>query len=314
MYNNTLCAINQNVSHLDAVEDDWTILQPNIDHPIDDQEFIDVPYLDELLFVHKPSNILTLPGIGSEKQYCLASAVNDWLNSEGQSLILKSEANEKRHEMMSQRKGKSRRENMKKSIFTPRPCHRLDYDTSGIVVIALSKRALSCTSNLFEEKYIEKQYTALLSGHPSEDSGTINWPVGKIASPNGFNEFACLVGKSCLVGNRWVNNVTSDDFVEGSLRYAETDYIVSKRFAISSTSDVKYAKVQLFPKTGRGHQLRLHSAAMDHPILGDCLHGPLDVAATTPRLCLHAEKISMNVRLNSTSNVFKITVCAPPPF
>ena len=291
----------------------WILLEPHVSNYsfMVNDDLIILPPLDELLFTHKPSGLLTLPGVGPEKQYCLASAVNEWLNTEGQSLVIKAELSEKMGETKSQKK--KQRFNSR-GIFTPRPCHRLDYDTSGIVVVGLTRNALSLTSNLFEQKSIEKQYSALVWGHPREDKGTIKYAIGKIPSSN-FNEFACYMENTCLVGNRFLKNITVDNFVDGSLRDAETDFVVTKRFTITSGSSVfKYSKIKLYPKTGRGHQLRLHCASINHPILGDILHAPTEVANATPRLCLHAEQLAMNVQLSATSEKFRIVVSAQPPF
>ena len=61
-------------------------------------------------------------------------------------------------------------------------------------------------------------------------------------------------------------------------------------------------KLKLDPLTGRGHQLRLHMAAIGHPILGDTLHAPEAVATAAPRLCLHAEELELNVRIDGEGN------------
>lgn len=320
VHNGSLCPIQFHASapnaHVQRGEEQetWTLLEPfisNEDCAIESDDLIQLPSLDELIFTHKPSGLLTLPGISAEKQDCLSSGVNTWLNTEGQSLLRKAKLSEK----MSQDKRKKKKQRFKSNgNFTPRPCHRLDYDTSGIVVVGLTRNALSITSNQFEQKSIEKQYSALVWGHPKEDKGTIKYPIGKIPSSQ-FNEFACYMGGSCLVGNRFLNNITVQDFVDGSLRDAETDYVVKNRFTITSGSNVfKYSKILLKPKTGRGHQLRLHCSSIGYPILGDTLHAPPTVANATPRLCLHAEKITMGVQLRSSSHKVRLMVFDQPPF
>ena len=118
-----------------------------------------------------------------------------------------------------------------------------------------------------------------------------------------------------------------DDFVEQSLRDAKTKYTVLKRFILpvtcstddngdsSQNSLVQYTKVQLEPLTGRGHQLRLHMAAIGHPILGDQLHAPNTIVAAAPRLCLHAEELEMGVRIDGEEGACLALVrvrCIPP--
>lgn len=93
--------------------------------------------------------------------------------------------------------------------------------------------------------------------------------------------------------------------MEKSLRDAKTRYKVLKRFKLlvdeTDGNAVQYTKVKLEPLTGRGHQLRLHMAAIGHPILGDKLHAPDNVASATPRLCLHAEELELGVRIFQVS-------------
>ena len=115
----------------------------------------------------------------------------------------------------------------------------------------------------------------------------------------------------------------AEDFVEKSLRDARTQYTVLKRFKLSteyagpSEQCVEYTKVKLEPLTGRGHQLRLHMAAIGHPILGDQLHAPATIAAATPRLCLHAEELELDVRVDEGNDgicVGRVRVRSTPPF
>lgn len=136
-----------------------------------------------------------------------------------------------------------------------------------------------------------------------------------------YNEFVCLHNDS-----KW----KEEDFVEKSLRDAKTVYTVLKRFTLpiscsTSTNNgssqeklIQYTKVQLEPLTGRGHQLRLHMAAIGHPILGDQLHAPETIAHTTPRLCLHAEELELCVRIDGDSDdgtcTGHIRVRSIPPF
>jgi len=108
------------------------------------------------------------------------------------------------------------------------------------------------------------------------------------------------------------------DFLNNSLRPAKTYYKVTNRFTIPINNDdvhnnnnnnngkgcsnvAKYSRVELEPKTGRGHQLRLHMECIGHPILGDQLHGS-GVESVTPRLCLHAQRLEMHVLVLDPEN------------
>lgn len=296
----------------------WNLLTPTIDTlEIENESEISVPCLDQLLFVHKPSDLLTLPGIGELKQTCLASSVNDWLNdktSDGNILLKNAKVSANKNPLR-----KKRKQGKKKKEYIPRPCHRLDLDTSGIVVIGLTPDALSLTSKLFEDKIIQKTYIALCAGHIEKDNGFIEYPIGKVASCTGdFNEFFCYVDNEKMKNRSpCIQKVAISDyskFVEKSLREAKTEFRVSKRFTID---EAKYTRVELTPYTGRGHQLRLHMATIGHPLLGDNLHAPISVAEASPRLCLHAEKLELSCLVQKDEGAFvrsKVIVSSPSPF
>lgn len=136
----------------------------------------------------------------------------------------------------------------------------------------------------------------------------LNCSIGKIYNPNkGCNEFACLDDNTKL---------DKGDFVPKSLRSAQTQYSVLQRFNLPVVSGgfAKYTRIQLRPLTGRGHQLRLHMASIGHPILGDTLHAPNSIACVTPRLCLHAEKLRVRVRLDGDDQPSTVTAEALAPF
>ena len=122
--------------------------------------------------------------------------------------------------------------NEKDALPWPRPVHRLDYPTSGLLLIAKTKKAQVELGRQFEQKTIQKRYRAVLIGEIPE-SGVIKTPV---------NEFAA----------------------ESAYRRVKTvDSLKSKVLTL----------VDLFPKTGRTHQLRIHMASLGCPILGDSLYG-----------------------------------------
>lgn len=157
------------------------VVDPSENHPTLDNSDKDerLPFLDQLLFVHKPSGLLTLPGIGEDKQLCLASLVHEWLFEADETLVLKkAQANAIRHKHTAKKK-KSKKP---KPPFVPRPCHRLDFDTSGVLVIALTREALRLTNAMFEAKesnngyLLQKNYVALVAGHVVQNESTIDYP------------------------------------------------------------------------------------------------------------------------------------------
>jgi tRNA pseudouridine32 synthase/23S rRNA pseudouridine746 synthase len=238
----------------------------------------DYPLLDHLLFVHKPCGLLTLPGVGPDKADCLATRVLSWLEGT---------------------RTPSPRHGRNKKQFIPRPCHRLDFDTSGVLCIGLTRDALRYSSKQFETHLVDKTYVALVSGHLQPDSGIVDLAIGKVQRGD-HNEWECE-------GN-------ASQFIDKSLRPAITEFSVSKRFSViqENGKTFNYTRVILTPKTGRGHQLRLHMASLGHAILGDHLHAPPEVAGAAPRLCLHAEKLEIACLENEQPvRVRKVSL---PPF
>ncbi|MTI00139.1 pseudouridine synthase [Roseibium sp. RKSG952] len=142
--------------------------------------------------------------------------------------------------------------------------HRLDMDTSGIMVLARSAAALRHLGLQFERRKLEKTYIAEIWGHPVENSGEIDLPL--ICDwPNRPKQMVSFeVGKPALT--RW----------EVLERCART------------------CRVRLFPKTGRSHQLRVHMLALGHPIIGDRFYAEGEALAASPRLALHAESLSLH--------------------
>ena len=132
-------------------------------------------------------------------------------------------------------------------LLRPGIVHRLDRDTSGVVVATkdhLSHRRLSIG---FQERTIRKTYLAVVEGNPAEDDGTIDTPLGQVTDP-----------ESHLVS-------ADDDAINP--RPARTDYSVIEKFD-------GWSVIEARPLTGRLHQIRVHFASIGHPLLGDPFYGP----------------------------------------
>ena len=162
--------------------------------------------------------------------------------------------------------------------------HRLDKDTSGVIVAAKTQSAFQCLARQFKDRQVKKEYLALVWGKMPGDSGIIDRRIGRHRSDRKRMSSRHALAKS---------------------REAITQWQVEKRFAISagSTSINWVSLLRLQPKTGRTHQLRVHLADFGFPIVGDSIYGHkkknrehrnlsgsmLDVF---PRQALHAEKLS----------------------
>jgi len=138
--------------------------------------------------------------------------------------------------------------------------HRLDFGTSGIMVIALTKDITSHLSKQFENRTVVKTYDAILDGLLKEDSGSINFPISKDKS----------------------------DFPRLKICYTEGKFAVSPYEVLGRNNRDKSTRVRFAPTTGRTHQLRIHSAGIGHPILGCDLYGSSRTQHGSNRLLLHA--------------------------
>lgn len=180
---------------------------------------------DAIVVLNKPSGLLTVPGRGPEKADCLSRRVQARYPD---ALIV----------------------------------HRLDRDTSGLVVMARGLPAQRVLNLAFEQRRVDKRYTAVVTGQLAVDGQwheidlpmLVDWPNRPKRTIN-FAE-----GQSALT--RW------------------------RCMAVDSASNT--SRVELEPVTGRTHQLRVHMQAIDHPMVGDTLYAPPEVQAQADRLLLHS--------------------------
>jgi 23S rRNA pseudouridine1911/1915/1917 synthase len=145
--------------------------------------------------------------------------------------------------------------------------HRLDRNTSGVMIIPRTQEAFLFFKNLFQTKTVHKTYMALVYGAPKEARGTIDKPIGLNSG---------TVKRTVHVKNAKM------------VKDAVTDYEVMKTFEIDG---VRVSLVRVSPKTGRTHQIRVHMAAINCPIVGDTLYGPKKQSIKISRQFLHADSI-----------------------
>ncbi len=141
--------------------------------------------------------------------------------------------------------------------------HRLDANTTGLMVVAKSEPAYSALKRAFREREVDKVYHALVQGHPDPLRGTIDAPIGR--HPSGDGRFAVVSGG----------------------RESVTHYDTIEAFRGASL-------VEITLETGRTHQIRVHMAAFRHPCVGDRLYGADPVLATRlglARQWLHARRL-----------------------
>lgn len=207
------------------------------------QDPLDVIHEDaELIVVNKPAGLLSVPGRGEHLADCLLSRVQTAFP--GALLV-----------------------------------HRLDRDTSGVMVFAQTPHAQRNLGRQFEERKTKKTYVARLWGKLEPKTGTVDLPL-IVDWPNRPRQMVC----------------------HETGRPAVTDWRVLRHEGDTT-------RVRLTPQTGRSHQLRVHCQALGHPILGDPFYasGP---ARDFPRLMLHSEELRLKHPESGQSMKFR----APAPF
>ena len=193
-----------------------------------------------LVAVNKPTGLLTVPGRGADKQDCLYLRL---LEPFPDALVV----------------------------------HRLDMDTSGLLLFARSPEAQRNLSLQFEKREISKTYVAIVEGVIEKNTGMVDFPLRKDMAHRlpPMHVVDCVRGKKAL-----------------------TEWKVLERTATTT-------RLALFPKTGRSHQLRVHMNAIGFPIVGDPIYG-------TPagRLMLHAQSLELRHPINGEP----IRLECPAPF
>jgi 23S rRNA pseudouridine1911/1915/1917 synthase len=173
------------------------------------------------------------------------------------------------------------------SFDRPGIVHRLDRETSGVMIIAKNQESFLFFKQKFKDRDIEKKYHAFVWGHFKDSSGIINEPIGR--SSGDFRKWHAGRGK------------------RGEEREAVTLWSV-----LSSFEDEKgdqFSFLELSPKTGRTHQLRVHMKFIQRPIVSDSLYAPTKREALNfSRVALHARSISFLDQDNQ-----EIVVEAPYP-
>lgn len=198
---------------------------PDIEYSAPPNLPLEYLYADSaLLVVNKPSGLLSVPGRGDDKADCLARRVGgDYPDA----LIV----------------------------------HRLDMETSGLIVLARGKEAHRALSIGFQNREVTKRYVALVDGLLEPACGEIDLPMITDWPNRPRQKVDFDIGKASLTRFR----------------------------VLAHDLERELTRVELHPETGRSHQLRVHLMSRGHAILGDALYASPAVRAKAPRLLLHAE-------------------------
>lgn len=181
---------------------------------------------DYLLVLNKPSGLLAVPGRGPDLQDCLSARVQAVYPA---ALVV----------------------------------HRLDRDTSGLMVMALDLSTQRALNRLFAERQVEKRYVAVVHGTPATAEGVIDLPMRKDFDRPPCHKIDPIAGRPART--RWR--------------------------LLESLGD--RSRLEVSPETGRSHQIRLHLATLGLPILGDNLYAHAAACEMSSRLLLHATELSL---------------------
>lgn len=156
--------------------------------------------------------------------------------------------------------------------------HRLDKETSGLMIIARTNFAHKIFGKLFKDRSISKTYVALVEGHPPQ-SGTIDLSIGR--HPTMRKKMTTHVPDEQLRSLTTPYRIRNQSMI----RNAITHYTVREYYK-------EHSLLELHPQTGRTHQIRVHCAAIGHPLVGDYLYGTPSKAIK--RHALHASSLAFN--------------------
>lgn len=200
---------------------------------------------DSLIVVVKPGGLLSVPGRGPEKADCLVSRIQT-------------------------------------DFAGALTVHRLDMETSGLVILARNPESHRRLSALFQNRIVSKRYVAVVDGLLGADSGTIELPLLTDWPNRPRQKVDFRAGKPSLTHYRVLDRDTA----------------------------MRCTRVELIPVTGRTHQLRVHLLSIGHPILGDRLYANAAGSVGPGRLLLHASWLAFPHPDNGKS----LTFSNPAPF
>lgn len=197
-----------------------------------------------VLVINKPTLLLSVPGRAEDNKDCLITRLQE--NGYPEALIV----------------------------------HRLDWETSGIILLARDADSHRELSRQFHDRETEKAYTALCWGQPALDSGSIDLPLRYDPPTKPRHVVDHQQGKHALTFWRVLARHTD------------------------------HCRVELTPITGRSHQLRVHMLSIGHPLLGDRLYANPEALAAHDRLCLHASMLGFTHPVSGQRLKFE----CPAPF
>jgi len=178
----------------------------------------------------------------------------------------------------------------KEKILRPGIVHRLDKETSGILLVAKNQKTFLFLKEQFQNHKIKKVYKAFVYGYVSDPKASL------LTSKRGIIDVP--IGRS----QKDIRAYTAGRGARPPLRDAVTEYVVLNKFTDTNNNDKKkevehqYSYVEAYPKTGRTHQIRVHMRYINHPVVSDPIYrGAKDLSLGMKRLALHANFITFSL-------------------
>lgn len=171
--------------------------------------------------------------------------------------------------------------------------HRLDRETSGLLVIAKTRKYFDFLQSEFKERRVEKEYIALVHGKVTEEAGVISGDLGRVGK---FGKFGIVHGgREALTEFTVINRFQKDKiWIDSSLNEAGA-FLSRPRINYLKTNALNYSQLKLKPKTGRTHQIRVHLKSIGHPVVSDLIYAPSKLIKFDllwcPRLFLHSRRL-----------------------
>ncbi len=162
------------------------------------------------------------------------------------------------------------------TILRPGIVHRLDRETTGVIILAKNQDTFSFLKEQFQNRNVEKVYNTVVWGNIKNDKGIVDAPIGR--NGKDFRQWSATRG------------------ARGQLREAVTEYKVLSRF---EEDGEKFVFLEVRPKTGRTHQIRVHMKYLNNPIVGDTLYAEnRPYVLGFERVALHARSLTIEIPEN----------------
>jgi len=183
--------------------------------------------------------------------------------------------------------------------------HRLDRETSGVMIVAKNQEYFEYLKSLFKNRQIKKTYVALLWGDVKPETGVVDKPIGIKDGTVRRSVHSAKMKKEAVTKYRVMRYFELKTAAFGEPRVGREN-LKLKTYGVGV-----FSLVEVEPLTGRTHQIRVHMASIGHPVLGDKIYGPRKASYSTGRLMLHALSLEF---VSTDGQMIKLEAGLPDDF